>query len=136
AAFRREKARRLRMDADPLPQCHFSAQEPVLCGRLRLWQRREAHRDRRRTGPQELRPPQAARRVGGSAEGSPRRLYRLGGVRTEPEAARGQRLWQGGRCEVGAWRTRVVGWADILWALRATRDGKLLGPPARPARLS
>ena len=35
------------MDADPLLQCDRSAQEPVLCGRLRLRQRREAHRDHR-----------------------------------------------------------------------------------------
>ena len=64
-----------------------------------------------------------------SAEGSPRRLYRLGRVRTEPEAARGQRLWQGGRCEVGPRRTRVAGRAAILGPLRAALDGKLLRPP-------
>src|SRR5205814_2089565 len=52
--------------------------------------------------------------VGGSAEGSPRRLYRLGGVRTEPEATRGQRLRQSGRREVGARRTCVAGRAAIL----------------------
>ncbi len=43
AAFRRQEADRLRVDADPLSQCDLSAQKPVLCGRLCLWQRREAH---------------------------------------------------------------------------------------------
>ena len=60
AALRRQEAGRLRVDADPLPQRDLGAQEPVLCGRLRLRQRREAHRDRRRARPQELRPPQTA----------------------------------------------------------------------------
>ena len=60
AAVRRQEARRLRVDADPLPQRHLRAQEPVLCGRLRLRQRREAHRDRRRARAEELRPPQTA----------------------------------------------------------------------------
>src|SRR5439155_15853154 len=99
AAVRRQEAGLLRMDADPLPQCDLGAEESVLCLRLRLWQRREAHRDRRWTCPEELRSPQAAWGVGGSAQGSPRMLYRLGGVRTEPEAARGQRLPQAGRRE-------------------------------------
>src|SRR5207245_11123960 len=35
-----------------------------------------------------------------------------------PETARGQRLRQGGRSEVGARRTRAVGRAAILWPLR------------------
>ena len=60
AAVRRQEAGHLRVDADPLPQRDLGAEEPVLRRRLRLRQRREAHRDRRRTCPQELRPPQAA----------------------------------------------------------------------------
>jgi DNA invertase Pin-like site-specific DNA recombinase len=119
-----------------LPQCDLGAQEPILCGRLRLWQRREAHRDRRRARPQELRPPQTARGVGGSAEGSPPRLHRLGRVRTEPEAARGQRLWQGGRREVRARRTRAADRAAILRALWPAPGGGLYGTAAGTARLS
>ena len=118
AAVRRQEADHLRVDADPLPQCDLGAQEPVLCRRLRLRQKREAHGDRRRTRPQELRPRQAARGVGGAAEGSPRRLHRLGGVRTEPEAARGQRLRQGGRREVGPRRPGAAGRAAVLRPLR------------------
>jgi DNA invertase Pin-like site-specific DNA recombinase len=49
SAVRRQEAGQLRVDADPLPQCHLRAQEPVLRGRLCLRQRREAHRDRRWT---------------------------------------------------------------------------------------
>ena len=60
AAIRRQEAGRLRLDADPLPQRDLGAQEPVLCRRLCLWQKREAHRDHRGTGSDELWPPQAA----------------------------------------------------------------------------
>ena len=38
--------------------------------------------------------------------------------------------------EVGARRTRVAGWAAILWPLRTALDGELLGPSAETARLS
>ena len=55
---------------------------------------------------------------------------------TEPEAARGQRVRQDGRREVGARRTRVAGRAVILWPLRATLGGELLGPAAGTTRLS
>ena len=60
APVRRQEAGRLRLDADPLPQRDLGAQEPVLCRRLRLRQKREAHRDRRRACAEELRPRQAA----------------------------------------------------------------------------
>ena len=51
AAVRRQEAGRLRLDADPLPQRDRRAQEPVLCRRLRLRQRREAHRRSSTDGP-------------------------------------------------------------------------------------
>src|SRR5438445_2010601 len=95
--------------------------------------KREAHRDRRWTCPEELRSPQAAWGAGGSAQGSPRMLYRSGGVRTEPEAARGQRLRQAGRGEVGARRPSVAGWAASVRPLRAALDGELLGQSAGTA---
>jgi hypothetical protein len=41
-------------------------------------------------------------------------LYRLGGIRAEPEAARRQCLWHAGRHEVGARRTRPAGGAALL----------------------
>ena len=72
--------------------------------------------------------------MGGSAEGSPRRLHRLGGVRTEPEATRGQRLWQGGTA-------RSPGAADArcwLGCLSCGRCGRRLvvsysgRPPGQP----
>jgi DNA invertase Pin-like site-specific DNA recombinase len=81
-------------------------------------------------------PPQTARTVGGAAEGSPRRLYQLGGIRTEPEAARRQRLWHAGRDEVGARWTRFAGGAALLRPLWASLGRQLLGPPSGTARLS
>src|SRR5262249_17507121 len=135
-AIRWQKAGHLRVDTDPVPQRNYCAQELVLCGRLRLRQEREANRDRRSSRPQELWPRQTACGVGGSAEGSPRRLYRLGRVRTESEAACSQQLCQGGRCEVGTRRTRAVGWAALLWTLWAPFDGKLFRALTRTTRLS
>jgi DNA invertase Pin-like site-specific DNA recombinase len=43
----------------PISQCDVGAEEPVLCGRMRLRQMREAHRDRRWPCPQQLGPWQA-----------------------------------------------------------------------------
>src|SRR6476659_3473 len=74
--------------------------------------------------------------MGGSAEGPPRGLHRLGRVRTQPEAARNQQLRQGGRCEVGTRRPCSPGGDVILRPLRPAPDGKLLGPSAGAARLS
>ena len=56
AALRWQKAGHFRMAAEPLPQCHLRAQEPVLCRCLCLRQKRAAHRARRRTSAQDLRP--------------------------------------------------------------------------------
>jgi len=63
------------------------------------------------------------------------RLHRLDGIRAQPEAARGQQLRQGGRCEVGPRRPRTPGRDVILRPLRSARDGKLFGSTAGAARL-
>ena len=41
-----------------------------------------------------------------------------------------------GKLGGAARRTRVAGWAAVLWPLRATLDGELLRPSAGTARLS
>ena len=74
--------------------------------------------------------------MGGPAEGSPRRLHRLGGIRTQPEAARRQHLRQSGRREVGTRRAGAAGRAVILRPVRPPPDGELLGPSTGTARLS
>ena len=51
AALRRQEDGRLRVDADPLPQRDLRAEEPLLRGRLRLRQKREAHRRSSTAGP-------------------------------------------------------------------------------------
>ena len=109
---------------------------PVLCRRLRVRQKRETHGNRRWAASKELRSRQAVRRVGGYPQGSPRRLHRLGGVRTESEATRGQRLWQNRRRQVGAGRTGASGGSSHLWALWASSRGELFGPCARTNCLS
>src|SRR5215212_10539163 len=55
-------------------------------------------------------------------------LHRLGGIRTQPEAARRQQLRQSGRCEVGTRRAGAAGRAVILRPVRPPPDGELLGP--------
>ena len=60
AAVRRQADDHLRLDADPLSQRDRDAEEPLLCGGVRLRQKREAHDDRRWSRAQELRPRQAA----------------------------------------------------------------------------
>jgi len=35
--------RNQQLDANPLPQCHFGAEEPLLCWRLRLRQNRQSN---------------------------------------------------------------------------------------------
>ena len=77
-ALRRGPHDQLRLGSDSLPQRHRGAQEPLLCGCLRLRKKREAHLHRRRKGPAELRAWQAYRDVGGDDQRSSRRLYRLG----------------------------------------------------------
>ena len=64
---------RFRLDADPLSQRDLRSQEPVLCRRLRVRQKRETHGNRRWAASKELRSRQAVRRVGGYPQGSPRR---------------------------------------------------------------
>jgi hypothetical protein len=54
----------------------------------------------------------------------------------QSEAARGQCLRQAGRREVGARRTSSARGTDLLWALWAPLNGKLLGPSTGTARLS
>src|SRR4051795_12896805 len=63
-------------------------------------------------------------------------LHRLGGIRTQPEAARRQQLRQSGRCEVGTRRAGAAGRAVILRPVRPPPDGELLGPSTGTARLS
>ena len=46
AAVRRQADDDIRLDANPLPQCHLGAEEPVLCRRLRLRQKRQPNPDR------------------------------------------------------------------------------------------
>ena len=46
APVRRQEDDDIRLDADPLPQCHLGAEEPVLCRRLCLRQKRQPNRDR------------------------------------------------------------------------------------------
>lgn len=46
AAVRRQEDDDFRLDANPLPQCHLGAEEPVLCRRLRLRQKRQSNSDR------------------------------------------------------------------------------------------
>src|SRR5215467_10320514 len=70
----------VRLAADQISQCHLDSQEPLLCGRLRLWQEREAHRDRRWPCTQKLRPPQADGHLGGVHQRSSRGLHQLGRV--------------------------------------------------------
>ena len=64
AALRWQAADILRLDADPLPQCDRAFEEPLLRGRIRLWQKREAGRGGRRTGVPVLRPRQGCRGLG------------------------------------------------------------------------
>ena len=60
----------LRMDADPLPQRHRDSEEPILCRCIRVREKREAYRDRRWPGAQELWPRQADRHMGGDDQRS------------------------------------------------------------------
>jgi DNA invertase Pin-like site-specific DNA recombinase len=71
------------------------------------------------TSFQDLRPWQAFRRVGGHAQRAPRRLYRLGRVRTEPKTTGGQYLRLDRRYQVRPGRRRfwpVFSPADIVGA--------------------
>ena len=96
-------------------------------------EKRTAHR--RWPCPQELRARQAAGAVGGAAQGPPRGLHRLGGVRAEPGAARGQRLRQGRRREVGTRRAGAAGRSADLRALRTPAAGRPTRAGRRAARL-
>jgi hypothetical protein len=60
----------LRMDADPLPQCHRGSEEPILCRRIGVREKQEAHRDHRWPGAQELWPWQTDRHMGGDDQRS------------------------------------------------------------------
>ncbi|MCE3250977.1 MAG: Resolvase, N-terminal domain [Geminicoccaceae bacterium] len=126
----------LRLAAGPVPQRGRRAEEPLLRGGVRLRQKREAHRYRRRPCPQELRARQAAGAVGGAAQGPPRGLHRLGDVPAEPGAARGERVQEGWRREVGTRRTGVAGRPPDLRLLWPPAAGILLGQGAGTARLS
>ncbi len=68
---------------------------------------------------QELWSLQAGQRVGGGAQGPSRRLYRMERVRSEPGAARRQRLWQSRRRQIGPGRSRVASGSHLLWSMRA-----------------
>ncbi len=87
AAIGRQEDGELRLDADPLPQRDLGAQEPLLCGGLRVRQEREAHDPRGGAASQELWARQAGRSVGRDAQGASRGLHRLGRVRAQSEAA-------------------------------------------------
>lgn len=71
----------VRMDASPLSQCDRHPQKPLLRGRLRLWEEREADCHRRWTGSAQLRARQARRYLGGDDPGPSRRLHQLGRIR-------------------------------------------------------
>jgi DNA invertase Pin-like site-specific DNA recombinase len=60
----------LRMDADPLPQCHRDSEEPILCRCICVREKREAHRDHRWPGAQKLWPRQTGRYMGGDDQRS------------------------------------------------------------------
>jgi DNA invertase Pin-like site-specific DNA recombinase len=60
----------LRMDADPLPQCHRDSEEPLLCQCICVREKREAHRDHRWPGAQKLWPRQTGRYTGGDDQRS------------------------------------------------------------------
>ena len=55
---------RLRVDADPLPQCNLGAEESLLCRRLHLREKRASHGDRQRACSENLRTRQAVRGMG------------------------------------------------------------------------
>jgi len=135
AALRRRAHRRLRLDADPLPQRDRAVEEPLLCGHLRLRQKREAHRGRRGAGTEVLRAPQAPRGLGRGDRRSSRGLHRQGRVRSQPGDAGGQRPWPLRRAEVRPRRPGApVGHAD-LGTMRARAGRGVYGPGAGAADL-
>jgi hypothetical protein len=81
AALSRQAPYVLRLNADPALQCQRAAEEPVLRGRIRLQQKREAYHGGGLTGAQVLRPRQAARGLGAGARAARSRCERGGGGR-------------------------------------------------------
>ena len=131
----------------PLPQCHLGAEEPVLCRRLRLRQKRQANRRLLMAGRGRPTDTASASGVRDPAEGSSRGLHRLGGVRTQSEATRHQQLWPrwevrspdaaGAPCSAGCWL--AAGAAAARWSstsgrprqpvYRCDRGNLMLGVP-------
>jgi hypothetical protein len=126
STVRRQANDRLRLDADPLSQRHIGPQESILRRRLHLREERASHGDRRRACAEDLRTRKAVRGMGGRAQGSSRRLHRLGRVRAEPEAARGERLRPCRRGQIGSWRSGAAGRSAWLRPMRPSPQGRLL----------
>ena len=123
----------VRLDANPLSQCHLVAEEPVLRRCLRLRQKRQPNPDRRWRGPRDLWAPSASPGVRDPVEGSSRGLHRPGRIPAQSDAARRQRLWPQGWREVRSWRPRLARRVAGLWLVRSAAVCRLywtIQPPS------